>query len=449
VNSEKPAADPVTPPADPDAELIGRLGLTRRERLLGFGVLLVAALLVTTLIVAIWRPGPPSRVVMSTGGKDGAYYAFGQRYRRILARSGVELVLLPSAGAVENLERLRTRKDDVTVALVQGGLAQPGDETKLVSLGAVANEPLWVFYRASQPIERFEQLRGRRIAAGPAGSGTRKMAEVMLERVGLGDMSPALMTLGGLSAAEALLRGDADVAFLVSAADGAAVQRLLRADHIALWSVPRADAWVRQLPVLTKIEIPEGAFDLVRDIPPRDTTVLSLRASLVATRDIHPVLVDLLLDAVREVHSSGNLVRRPGEFPAAEAAEYPMSSDAERYYKIGPSVLHNYLPYWAVVWIQRLLFFGLPLLVIGIPLLRVLPAVYSWAVRRRVYRWYGELAFIDRAAAQGHGSREAQLRRLDEIEARVNGLRIPASFAGEAYTLRSHVRMVRERLLAT
>jgi TRAP-type uncharacterized transport system substrate-binding protein len=444
-----PAADSKSTRADPDGEATVRLGLTRHERLLGIGLLLAAALLVAVLIAAVWRPGPPSRVVMSTGSEDGAYRLFGQRYREILARSGVELVLLPSAGAVENLERLRTRKDGVTVALVQGGLAQPGDETKLVSLGAVANEPLWVFYRASQPIVHLVDVRGRRIAAGPAGSGTRKMAEVLLERVGLGDLNPTLMPLSGLNAATALERGDADVVILVSAADGAAVQRLLRADHIALWSAPRADAYVRQLPVLSRIEIPEGAFDLVRDIPPRTTTLLSLKASLVAERDIHPVLVDLLLDAAREVHSSGNLVRRPGEFPAAEAAEYPMSPDAERYYKSGPSVLHDYLPYWAVVWIQRLLFFGLPILVVGIPMLRVLPIVYSWAVRRRVYRWYGELAFIDRAAAHGHGRREAQLRRLDEIEARVNSLRIPASFAGEAYTLRSHVRMVRERLLAS
>lgn len=443
-----PAEDPTNIAPVADEEPIGRLGLTRRERLLGIVLLLASALLVAAVIVAIWRPGPPSRVIMSTGSEDGAYHVFGQRYKEILARSGVELVLLPSAGAVENLERLRTGKDGVTIALVQGGLAQPGDETKLVSLGAVANEPIWIFYRASQPLHRLEDVRGRRIAAGPAGSGTRKMAEVLLERVGLGDMNPALLPLGGLSAAQALEQGTADVAILVSAADGAAVKRLLRADRIALWSAPRADAFVRQLPVLTKIEIPEGAFDLVRDLPPTNTTVLSLRASLVATPGIHPVLVDLLLDAAREVHSSGNLVRRPGEFPAAEAAEYPMSADAERYYKSGPSTLRDYLPYWAVVWIQRLVFFGLPLLVVGIPLLRVLPAVYRWAVRRRVYRWYGELAFIDRAAAQGRGRREAQLRRLDEIEALVNGQRIPASFAGEAYALRSHVRMVRERLLA-
>ena len=441
-------ADPAASSDSADAEVTGAFGLTLREHLLGIGVLLVALLLVVAAIVAFWKPGPPSRVIMSTGTEDGAYHAFGKRYKQILARSGVELVLLPSAGAVENLERLRTRKDGVTLALVQGGLAQPGDDDKLVSLGAVAYEPLWIFHRASLAIVRFDEFKGLKIAAGPSGSGTRKLVEDLLARHGLTGQNVPLLPLAGLEAAEALERGDVDVAMFVSAADGAAVQRLLRADKVTLLSMDRADAYVRQFPVLARIEIPEGAVDLVRNIPPRTITLLSLKASLVATEDIHPVLVDLLLDAAREVHSGGGLIRRPDEFPSLNAAEYPMSVDAERFYKSGPSILRAYLPYWAVVWIQRLIFFGLPLLVIGIPLLRMMPDVYRWGVRRRVYRWYGELSFIDRAAAQGLGNLEVQLRRLDEIEERVNRIHVPASFAGEAYTLRWHVRMVRERLQA-
>ncbi len=208
----------------------------------------------------------------------------------------------------------------------------------------------------------------------------------------------------------------------------------------------RADAYVRQLPVLTRVDIPEGAVDLLHDIPPQDTALVSLKADLVAVPDIHPVLVDLLLDAAREVHGSSGLIRRAGEFPSAESAEYPMSPDAVRYYKSGPSFLRLYLPYWAVVWIQRLIFFALPLLAVGVPLVRIAPALYRWSERRRIYRWYGELAFIERAVEAGHGDREAYLRRFAEIEQRVNRLRVPVSFAGEAYTLRMHVQMVRSRL---
>jgi TRAP-type uncharacterized transport system substrate-binding protein len=411
-------------------------------------LLLGAMLVVVALIATFWRPGPPSRVVMMTGVEDGAYEAFGKRYREILARSGVELVLKPSAGAMQNLASLRRGDEDVTFVLAQGGLAQAGDETRLVSLGAVAYEPLWFFYRNAEPIDRLDGLGGRRIAAGPSGSGTRAMMEVLLRHLDLSAMAPALVPLGGLKAAEALEKGEVDVAMFVSAPEAPAIQRLLRAPDVSLLSIQRADAYVRQIPVLTRLEVPEGAVDLNRNLPPKATTLLALKAVLVAKPDIHPVLIDLLLDAAREVHGSGGLMNAPGVFPAAEGAEYSMASDAERYYKAGPSSLRSWLPYWAVVWVQRLIFFGLPVIIVGIPLLRLVPELYTWAVRRRIYRWYGELSFIERAALHGHGKREAQVRRLEEIEDRVNGLRVPASFAGEAYTLREHVRLVRERLRA-
>jgi TRAP-type uncharacterized transport system substrate-binding protein len=438
---EKPAPVPRDDASD-------ALGLTRRDRLLGLALLLVALMLVIGLVATFWRPGPPQKVFMGSGTEDGAYEGFARRYREILARSGVDLVLVPSAGAVANLDRLRRADGGVDVVFAQGGLAQPGDETRLVSLGAVAYEPLWFFHRASQPLERLDGLNALRIAAGPPGSGTRRMMEVLLGQLGLSHRASELVPLGGLQAAEALERGDIDVAMYVSAAEAPAIQRLLRADGIELLSIVRADAYVRKIPVLTRVDIPEGAVDLLRNRPPKPVTLLALKALLVAKPDIHPVLIDLLLDAAREVHSGGSLVNAPGIFPAVEGSEYPMAGDAERYYKAGPSALRSWLPYWAVVWVQRLVFLGLPVLLVGLPMLRMVPELYRWGVRRRVYRWYGELSFLERAALDGKGAREAQLKRLDQIEARVNALRVPASFAGEAYTLREHVRLVRERLRA-
>jgi len=435
-------------PVPTDAEPVDAWGLNARERLLAIATMLGVLLIVVAAIATFWRPGPPSRVVMATGAADGAYHAFGKRYQEILAQAGVELVLLPSAGAAQNLEWLRSGKDGVSLALVQGGLAGPGDTDTLVSLGAVAYEPVWIFHRIGLPLQRMSEFEGLRVAGGAPGSGTRKVVEDLMARQGLASMNPPLSALGGLQAAAALEQGELDVVVLVSAPEGPAVQRLLRAGNVALNSVRRADAYVRQFPVLTRLELPEGAADLARNLPPAPTTLLSLKASLVAREGIHPVLVDLILDAAREVHGSGGLVSRPGEFPSGEPAEYPMSPDAERYYKTGPSVLRQFLPYWAAVWIQRLVFFGLPLLVIGVPMMRAVPGLYRWVVRRRIFRWYGELSFLERAAAQGQGQREAQLRRLVEIERSINGLRIPPAFGSEAYTLRMHVQQVRERLQA-
>ena len=431
------------PPSPADAT---RLGLSRRERVIAMVVFALAALLVATLVATFWRPGPPDRVVMSTGAEDGAYHAFALRYRAALARAGVELELRPSAGAVQNLERLRDPASGVSVALVQGGLASPDAVDGLVSLGAVAYEPVWVFHRAGLRLERFGDLAALRVAAGAPGSGTRLLAEQFFQRHGLDPASTTLLPLSGLKAAEAVERGEADAAFIVSAPEGAAVRRLLEANAVDLWSMRHADAYVRQFPVLTRIDIPEGAADLRQNLPRRAVTLVSVKANLVARDDLHPVLVDLLLDAAREVHAGGGVVQRPGEFPSLDAAEYPASAEAERYYKRGPSALRRYLPFWAVVWIERFIFFGLPLLAVGIPLARLTPAVYRWAIRRRIYRWYDQLVLVERAVSAGHGSREDLLARLAQIEARINRLRIPPAYGSEAYTLRTHVELVRQRL---
>ena len=79
--------------------------------------LMIAVLAVVVLAVAVlWtavayvRPMPPRILTMVTGPEGGAYYEFGKRYREILAREGIELRLLPTAGAIENLALLRDQE---------------------------------------------------------------------------------------------------------------------------------------------------------------------------------------------------------------------------------------------------------------------------------------------------------------------------------------------------
>jgi len=86
-----------------------------------------------------------------------------------------------------------------------------------------------------------------------------------------------------------------------------------------------------------------------------------------------------------------------------------------------------------------------------IPLSRVVPPLYVWRVRSRVYRWYGQLRAVEQGLEQAHGAQRAQvcaslLQRLDDIEERVNQISIPLSFADALYGLRSHINFVRQRV---
>ena len=429
----------------------GRGGAAGPHR--GRGLAVVLALLGVALgallVARFWQPAPPKKVVMSTGAPDGAFHAYAQRYREILARDGVDLVLRPSSGAVENLQRLRTRDGGVVVALLQGGtMAQDAAQADIGSLGGVFYEAVWVFCRCTAGADDVGALAGLRVAIGGDGSGTQPVARLLLGQLAPDAAPPQLVTIGGVAAAKALEQGEVQAAIFVAAPDAPAVQQLLRVPEVRLMDFRRAEAWERRFPAFTLLKLPAGAIDLAKRLPPQDVNLLGLTASLGAASDLHPVIVDLLLGAAREVHGGGSVLWRPGQFPNGMAPELPLDIDAERFYKRGPSLLQRYLPLWVAVWVERALFVLVPLLAVGLPLMRLLPWAYRWGMRRRIYRWYGELSFIERALLDDHGDRAAQVRRLDDIERRVAALRVPPAFASEAYMLKMHLQLVRSRVQA-
>jgi hypothetical protein len=326
---------------------------------------------------------------------------------------------------------------------VQGGLATAAEAPGIMTLGSLFYEPVWLFWGDKQPLHYISDLRGKRIAIGGPGSGVRALAVRLLKANGIDEGNAQLDPSGGLNAAEKLESGALDIAVFVNAPEAPAIQRLLRAKGIRLANVVRADAYVRQLPFLQKVVLPAGVLDLAQNVPATDQVLIAATANLLAADDLHPVIVDLLLEAARKVHGTGGLLNAPGEFPALRDREFPASSDAERIYNGQYSFLRQYVPFWLAVWVQRFVFFAIPVIAIGIPLVRYVPALYQWGARRRIYRWYGELKFLELALRRETGDLARHRERLNEIEDRVNALSVPLAYSGEYYTLRTHIGLVR------
>ncbi len=410
-------------------------------------LIVVGAFAVTLLVM---RPAPPSELVMSTGTPDGSYHAYAMKYRDILARDGVTLRLWPSGGAVENLRRLADPSAHVDVALVQGGIvsaAPAGSMEGLVSLGSVYNEVLWVFYRGDRILDRLPPFNGKMIAVGAENSGTAALAMMLLEATGIAKPPTTVMKLGGRAAANLLLSGGIDVAFFVAAPGAPVIQELLRAKHIHLLSFGRADAYTRLHFYLSKFTLPQGVFDLASNIPEREVVLVGTTANLVVKDDLHPALAYLLLRAATEVHSRPTLFSGLREFPAPNDTELPLSPEAARFYKSGPPLLQRYLPYWAANLVDRVLVLLIPALVVLIPAGRLLPQLYRWRVRSRIYRWYARLKEIELELAEHRSSEELQrvLERLDQIEDAVNRLGTPLAYSENLYVFRQHIDLVRQR----
>ena len=392
---------------------------------------------------------PPSTIHIAAGNRDGAYYRYAEQYRAILARSRIDLVVVETAGSVENLERLLDADGPVGLALVQGGIANDEQKAALSGLGSLFYEPLWLLAPAGTAARPLNALGGARIGVGAEDSGTRFLARRMLSANGIGGDDATLFSADLETTAEALAAGKLDLMFAVGSADSPLLLELARQDAMTLQDLPRAAAYARRDRSLTALELPAGTLDLVRDIPDQDLRLVAATANLVARPDIHPALVDLLIEAAAEVHGAGSLFAEPGSFPTPQHSDFPLNPDAERHYEHGPPFLQRYLPFWAATWIDRTKVMLVPLLALLLPLIKTLPPVYRWRVRRRILRWYVQLRRIDLAIETDDldPARLAELKEeLQDIESDAARVDVPLSYSNELYNLRLHIQLLEQKL---
>ncbi len=413
-------------------------------------------------IAAIWltlhfvQPAPPRHLTIASGPVGSAFERNAQRYRKVLARNGIELKIVNTHGSSENLQRLADPHSGIDIALVQSGVPrvadEPSDDSDLMSLGSMFYQPLMIFYRGAKPIERLSDLNGKRIAVGAEGSGTRALALALLKANGIEPGgSTQLLDLEGEAARTGILHKQLDAIFLTGdSASPATIREMLHSDDVRLFDFTRADAYVRRFPYLSKLRIPTGTFDIGEDLPPTDVSLVAPTVELLAHEDLHPALCDVLIEAAMEVHGGGTLFQQSGQFPNASALTVPIGSEPARYYKSGnKNITYQYLPFWLASLVNRALVVLVPIVVIVIPGLRYLPSLYRWRVASRIYRRYAQLMAVEREALQDHLSEEqhaALLKRLEEIERSIIAHKIPGSHAEQVYILREYVNFAREAL---
>ena len=408
------------------------------------------------VIYLVADPSPPSTIRISTGQQNGAYEFFGKKYAAALARHHIQAQLMPSLGSQQNLQRLTDPASGVDIGFVQSGSTEQNESERrgLISLGSLFTEPIWLFYREPKTVSQFTQLtqlRGLKINVGPDGTGVPQLFKKLLSVNGIEANALQLGALENTPATVALLDGSIDGMVFSSAPDELLIQMLLQTPGIKLFDFVQAEAYTRRFPFLTHVTLPRGIVDLGRDLPSHDYQLIAPTATLVARSSVHPALVDLLVQSAIEIHGGAGWFHRQGEFPNAAYTEIPVVPAATKTYRNGPSFLQHYVPFWLSNLMERMWVIVVALGALLIPLSRVVPPLYVWKVRSRIYRWYGQLRSVEQAIEDVPQGRRAevcarQLNRLNELEEKVNQLSIPLSFAEELYGLRSHINFVRTRI---
>lgn len=409
------------------------------------GLLVLAAFVVAYQFI---KPAPPQHVRIASGGEQGAYFVFAQAYARELAREGIHLEVVPTAGSVENIRLLQ--EGAVDAALVQGGVSDQSDgegAVQLYSLGSVFYEPLWLFVRNGLRYRDLGSLRGLRVSVGAEGSGTRALGLRLLSENGVNAANSTLLKLDDEAAASELRAGQLDGALFVASPDSPLVRSLLQEGDLSLVSFDRAEAYARRHRFLSGVTLPEGVVDLRENLPGRDIRLLAATANLAVSTETHPAINELLLQAMQRVHQQGDWFSKRDEFPQPDLLAYPLAKEAERYYRHGPPLLQRFLPFWAASLVDRLKVMLLPLVLMLLPFVKVMPPIYQWRMRARIYHWYDDLEDLEAEIRRSDASAHAALReRLERLENEASRIRVPASFGRLQYHLREHILLVRQQL---
>ena len=403
-----------------------------------------------SLALIYFLPTPPSKVVMATAFKGASFEYYGRQYREIFARNHVDLELRETSGAVENVRLLQDPNSGVQIAFVTGGISDAKHAPGLLSLGTVYNQPFWIFYARTERLEKLSQLKGKRIAIGPVGSATRLSGEKILGKGGVNAQTATFLPFAGLNAVKALDENQVDAVWIIGSPDATAVKAFLENPKVQLMGFPMADAFTRIYPDLVRLVLPKGMVNIDRAIPPEDVPLIGTTTKVLVRSDLHPEIVQLLLRTMVETHSGPETFQRIGEFPNGTDAEYPVAPTAVDFYKSGPSFMQRHLPLWLSVHVQRAIAVVVTAIAIGLPLFHYLPVIYKWGTRRRLLHWYGQLRALEAAFESGFGSEHlAEMQAaIQQIEEAVSQIRYPLTAMDQVYNLRSHIDIVRRRIMA-
>ena len=422
------------------------------------------ALAVALLVLAYWwlDPNPPKRVTLATGPAQSAYEEFGRRYVKALAAEGIEVVLVPSEGSAANLQLLRDGQVDL--GFVQGGTSDytDNDAEKMSSLGSLFVEPVWLFYRAesarkvgtlagavsapgSATLSSLTQLQRLRINMGTPGSGIPTLMDKLLESNHIDTATLTISKLAQTPAVVAFLSGDIDAIVFASAPESLMVQMLLQTPGVKLMNFAQSEAYSRRFSFLSPVRLPRGVVDLAGNIPPEDVHLVAPTTALITRNTTHPALLQLFSQAANVIHGGAGWFRRAREFPNIENNDLPMAKEAERAIKADTPLMQRYMPFWVANLVERMwLVMGI-IIAIMLPLSRIVPPLYAFRVRSRIFRWYGQLRDIEvRIEAEDNAQ---LLRELDLLEGRAEKVSVPLSYTEELYALRSNIQLVRKKLL--
>ncbi|MEO0758530.1 MAG: TAXI family TRAP transporter solute-binding subunit [Cyanobacteria bacterium J06648_16] len=272
-------------------------------------------------------------VRLATGGPTGEYYKFGQAIAQVTEahEPKIRIEVVESAGSTRNMQDVQNRVADL--ALVQN------DTKVLPDVRAIAQlypEMFHFIARKDAGFESVADLKGKRIALMPAGSGSYTLFWPLIQHYGLAAQDFRATAMTPREAHVAIASNEVDAMFRIIGLGNQSVANLLRTDQFELIPIDQVGALQLAQPYLQETTITRGTYDGGSPIPPDDLPVVAVSSLLVAHKDVDPEVVRAITRVLYEYRNE--LIGVNPRTAAIESPEvsqnlgFPLHEGASAYY---------------------------------------------------------------------------------------------------------------------
>lgn len=410
--------------------------------------LVLPSILALVVLIYVVRPLPPKHLRLATGQPNSTFQVVGEQYRQFFAKHAVDLELVETKGAQENIELLQ--KGQVDAVFSQGGLSIDDPQGEIRSLGSISLQPLWLFYRGAEVVNAEnlnEFVANRRVSLNLPGSGTRLLTEAIFALHKINPESPNFLPLSTQAGMAALESGKIDAMFLVAGVESKNLRSLLTEPGIHAFNFELAEAYTKRIRYLDMVTLPKGALDINPISPRKNINMVATSTVLLATNGLHPALQLLFLEAASEFDRHRIAVfNSESRFPSYTDLSVPESDVAHRYYKKGSPFLWGHAPYWLASLFDEIWFYLFAAGAILLPIIGLIPSYRKRYAAVSMEECYTQLRVIEVNVLDSTTKAELQelLAETNRLKDRIWRLWVPSGNRRYYYSLKSALLAVQK-----
>ncbi|MCB8882120.1 ABC transporter substrate-binding protein [Acidisoma cellulosilytica] len=375
-------------------------------------VLGVAA--VIALLVAAYRVLPPSQITIATGPVGGSYYQDAESYHATLQHVGIKVHLHPVPNSLDIAKDVDDRQDGISIGFVAQSL-DPEEYRHTLSLGAIEQQPLFIFTATSLGAIEPAALQGRLIVMPPLRSASSEAALALLAQYGVTPANSRIVHMPIADAVADLDQGKADAGFFMLDPQDGFIERLAHDPGLQLMNLRDSATIARLNPSLHAITLLRGIFDLKGGIPPEDVHMMAANITVVANKHVSQAILYLLLQAMANAHRDASLINDAGTYPNLVNIALPPHPVALDFEKNGLPWAYQNLPRWMASLVNSYLIIGLVFVVLVelwssiLYFMELIDFLY-------VHFWLRVLLRIEQRVKRGHVLRPSDIRFIERAE---------------------------------